>query len=74
MTLPRVVRWRASASPRTDRVLDALEQAIYDRCDDDTAGPVHHSDRGTPCLFVRYTEPLAEAVYYRQRTGLVGVT
>jgi transposase InsO family protein len=28
----RIVGWRVSASLRTDFVLDALEQAIYDRC------------------------------------------
>ena len=31
----------------TDFVLDALEQAIYDRCGDGVAGFVHYSDRGT---------------------------
>ena len=30
----RIVGWRVSASMRTDFVLDALEQAIYDRCGD----------------------------------------
>jgi putative transposase len=43
----RIVGWRASASMRTDLALDALEQAIYDRCDDDTGDLVHHSDRGS---------------------------
>ena len=40
----RIVGWRASASMRTDLVLDALDQAIYDRCDTDTGDLVHHSD------------------------------
>ena len=57
----RIVGWRASASLRTDLALDALEQAIYDRCDDDTGGLVHHSDRGTQYLSIRYTERLADA-------------
>ena len=57
----RIVGWRASASLRTDFVLDALEQAIYDRCDDDTGDLVHHSDRGTQYLSMRYTERLADA-------------
>ena len=57
----RIVGWRASASMRTDLVLDALEQAIYDRCDDDTGDLVHHSDRGTQYLSIRYTERLADA-------------
>jgi hypothetical protein len=44
-----------------DFVLDALEQAIYDRCGAGTAHLVHDSDRGTPYLSMRYTERLAEA-------------
>jgi putative transposase len=55
----RIVGWRASASLRTDLALDALEQAIYDRCD--TGDLVHHSDRGTQYLSIRYTERLADA-------------
>jgi transposase InsO family protein len=42
----RLVGWRVSASLRTDFVLDALEQAIYDRRPELNA-LVHHSDRGT---------------------------
>ena len=57
----RIVGWRASASMRTDLALDALEQAIYDRCDDDTGDLVHHSDRGSQYLSIRYTERLADA-------------
>lgn len=38
-----------------------LEQAVYDRCDDDTGDLVHHSDRGTQYLSIRYTERLADA-------------
>ncbi len=55
----RIVGWRASSSLRSDLALDALEQALYDR---DTDGRlVHHSDRGTQYLSIRYTERLAEA-------------
>ena len=43
----RIVGWRVSASLRTDFVLDALEQAIYDRCGAGVTDLVHHSDRGT---------------------------
>ena len=57
----RIVGWRASASLRTDLALDALEQAIYDRCDTDTGDLVHHSDRGTQYLAMRYTDRLADA-------------
>jgi putative transposase len=57
----RIVGWRASASLHTDLALDALEQAIYDRCDTHTGDLVHHSDRGTQYLSIRYTERLADA-------------
>jgi len=43
----RIVGWRVSASLRTDLVLDALEQAIYDRRHAGVEDLVHHSDRGT---------------------------
>ena len=57
----RIVGWRAASSPRTDLALDALEQAIYARRGADTAGLVHHSDRGTQYLSIRYTDRLADA-------------
>ena len=57
----RIVGWRVSASLHTDFVLDALEQAIYDRCGDAFDGLVHHSDRGTQYLSMRYTNRLADA-------------
>jgi putative transposase len=57
----RIVGWRTSSSMRTDLALDALEQAIYDRCDHDTSDLVHHSDRGAQYLSIRYTERLAAA-------------
>jgi transposase InsO family protein len=57
----RIVGWRVSASLRTDLALDALEQAIDHRCDDTTGDLIHHSDRGTQYLSLRYTERLADA-------------
>jgi putative transposase len=57
----RIVGWRVSASLATDFVLDALEQAIYDRCGTGAAGLVHHSDRGSQYLSMRYSDRLAEA-------------
>ena len=54
-----IVGWRVSRSLRTDIALDALEQAIYARPELDRL--VHHSDRGTQYLSIRYTERLAEA-------------
>jgi transposase InsO family protein len=56
-----IVGWRVSASLRTDFVLDALEQAIYARRGAGTSGLVHHSDRGTQYLSMRYTDRLTEA-------------
>lgn len=57
----RIVGWRVSSSLATDFVLDALEQAIYDRCGAGVADLVHHSDRGTQYVSMRYTERLADA-------------
>ena len=42
-------------------VLDALEQALHDRRPVKQTGLVHHSDRGTQYVSIRYTEHLAEA-------------
>jgi putative transposase len=57
----RIVGWRVSSSLVTDFVLDALEQAIYERCGAMPNGLVHHSDRGTQYLSMRYTDRLADA-------------
>ncbi len=57
----RIVGWRTSSSMRTDFVLDALEQALYDRRPQREDGLVCHSDRGSQYVSIRYTERLAEA-------------
>ena len=54
-----IVGWRVARSLGTDLALDALEQALYARPAVDEL--VHHSDRGTQYLSIRYTERLAEA-------------
>ena len=54
-----IVGWRVSRSLHTDLVLDALEQALWARRD--TNGLIHHSDRGSQYLSIRYTERLSEA-------------
>lgn len=41
-------------------MLDALEQAIWSRRSQDLSGLVHHSDRGSQYLSIRYTERLAD--------------
>jgi putative transposase len=57
----RIVGWRVSSTMRTDFVLDALEQALYDRQPGSSDSLVHHSDRGSQYVSIRYTERLAEA-------------
>jgi len=57
----RIVGWRVSTSMTTDFVLDALEQALYARQPADSDALVHHSDRGSQYVSIRYTERLAEA-------------
>jgi transposase InsO family protein len=56
----RIVGWRVSRSMQTDFVLDALEQALYER-QPDRDSLIHHSDRGPQYVSIRYTERLAEA-------------
>ena len=56
-----IVGWRVSPSMRTDFVLDALEQALYARQPERSAAWVHHNDRGSQYVSIRYTERLAEA-------------
>lgn len=48
-----------SSNISTDFVLNALEQALYDRYPAEFMA--HHSDRGLQGVFNRYTEGLAEA-------------
>lgn len=57
----RIVGWRTSRSLRTNFVLDALEQALYERRPAQQGGLIHHSDRGSQYISIRYTERLAEA-------------
>lgn len=56
-----IVGWRVSGSPKTDFVLDALEQALYKRRPVRKGGLVHHIDRGSQYVSIRYTERFAEA-------------
>jgi len=57
----RIVGWRVSGTMTTDFVLDALEQALYARQPDSDDALIHHSDRGSQYVSIRYTERLAEA-------------
>ncbi len=53
-----IVGWRGLNSIKTDLILDAFEQALH-ACSD-TDGFVHHSDRRTQYLSIRYSERLAD--------------
>jgi transposase InsO family protein len=57
----KIVGWRVSTSPHAGFVLDALEQAVHDRRPVKAMGLVHHSDRGSQYLSIKYTERLADA-------------
>ncbi len=57
----RIVGWKVSNTMRTDFVLDALEQALHERKPFDSGGLIHHSDRGSQYVSIRYSERLAEA-------------
>ena len=57
----RVIGWRVSTSGHASFVRDALEQAVHRRRPVKDAGLVHHSDRGSQYLSIKYTERLAEA-------------
>ena len=46
---------------RTDFVVDALEQALYARHPSSDEKLIHHSDRGSQYVSIRYTERLEEA-------------
>lgn len=53
-----IVGWRASRSMSAELTLDALEQALWAR--QVKEGLIHHSDRGSQYLSIRYSERLAE--------------
>ena len=57
----RIVGWRVSRTAHASFVLDALEQALHDRRPVHRGGLVHHSDRGSQYVSIKYTERLAVA-------------
>jgi putative transposase len=57
----KIVGWRVSTSAHAGFVLDALEQAVHGRRPTKGTGLLHHSDRGSQHLSIRYTDRLAEA-------------
>lgn len=57
----RIVGWKVASTMHTDFVLDALEQALHARRPFDEGELIHHSDRGSQYVSIRYSERLAEA-------------
>jgi transposase InsO family protein len=57
----RIVGWRVSRSMTTDFVMDALEQALFERRPERDKSLIHHSDRGSQYVSIRYSERLNEA-------------
>ena len=57
----RIVGWRVSRTAHAAFVLDALEQALHERRPVRRGGLVHHSDRGSQYVSIKYTERLREA-------------
>ena len=57
----RIVGWRVSRSMQAGFVLDALEQALHAQRPTQGNGLIHHSDRGSQYLSIKYTERLADA-------------
>ena len=57
----RIVGWRVNRTAHAGFVLDALDQALHDRRPVQRGGLVHHSDRGSQYVSIKYTERLVEA-------------
>ncbi|GLW51982.1 putative transposase for insertion sequence element IS986/IS6110 [Streptomyces sp. NBRC 14336] len=55
-----IVGWRVANHMRTDLPLDALEMALWRRKIKKDSGLVHHSDRGSQYVSIRYTDRLAD--------------
>jgi transposase InsO family protein len=56
-----IVGWRVSRTAHAGFVLHALEQATHDRQPAHRGGLIHHSDRSSQYVLIKYTERLAEA-------------
>ena len=64
-----IVGWRVLKHMQTDLILDALEQALW--CRGKPTGVIHHSDRGSQYLSIRYTDRLSEAGF-KASVGSIG--
>lgn len=67
----KIVGWRVSTCMDTGFVLDALEQAVHDRRAHARDGLIHHSDRGSQYVSIKYTTRLAD-VGIEPSVGSVG--
>lgn len=57
----KIVGWSTRATLKTeDLPLEALQHALVNAKNQDLGGLVHHSDRGSQYVSVRYTENLAD--------------
>lgn len=54
-----IVGWKVSTCMNTQMVLDALDQALCDR--DNPKDVIHHSDKGSQYLSIRYSEHLKQS-------------
>ncbi|MGW9211792.1 IS3 family transposase [Embleya sp. NPDC055664] len=55
-----IVGWQLADHLRTELPLDALEMALWRRRIKKDSGLIHHSDRGSQYVSIRYTERLAD--------------
>ena len=57
----RILGWRVCTTMTADFVLDALEQAMYDRQPAREDSVIHHGDRDSQYVSIRYSDGLAKA-------------
>lgn len=55
-----IVGWQIANHMRTELPLDALEMALWRRRIKKDCGLIHHSDRGSQYVSIRYTDRLAD--------------
>ncbi|MFE6423834.1 IS3 family transposase [Streptomyces enissocaesilis] len=55
-----IVGWQVADHMRTELPLDALEMALWRRRIKKDSGLIHHSDRGSQYVSIRYTDRLAD--------------
>ena len=56
-----IIGWKVSRKAHASFVLDALEQALHDRLPFHSEGLIHHSDRGSQYVCIKYTDRLVGA-------------